>query len=80
MMAETATQLAAELRNLKAQRRDGDLSLGDYYSALLHMVGELAESLTEEVHAMSEEEIAMQVPLVLLFVEEQVRKFGTRSE
>ncbi len=80
MMAETAAQLNTSLRNLKQQRRDGELTLADYYTALLHMVGELASSLTEEVHNMDEEEIALQVPLILLFVEEQIRKFGDRTD
>ncbi len=80
MMAETAAQLHDTLRDLKAQRREGEVTLSDYYAALLRMVGDLATSLTEEVDKMDDEEIALQVPLILLFVEEQVRKFGERTD
>ncbi len=80
MMAETAAQLTTELRDLKAQRREGNLSLTDYYKSLLHMVSELADSLSDEVHKIDEDEIALQIPLVLLFVEEQIRKFGERTD
>ncbi len=79
MMSETAKQLAETLRSVKSQRLDGELSLPEYYKSLLSMVGELSTSLIDEVESLSEEEIALQVPLVLLFVEEQVRKFGGRE-
>ncbi len=80
MMAETAAQLRETLRALKTQRREGEVSLSDYYAALLRMVSDLATSLTEEVDKMDDEEIALQVPLILLFVEEQIRKFGERTD
>ncbi len=78
-MTETAAQLAEQLRTLKQQRKAGELDLATYYQKLLQMVGKLADSLTAEVGQMSDEEIAHQVPLMLLFLEEQIRKFGERS-
>ncbi len=79
MMAETAAQLATELKELKAQRKQQLLTLADYYRELLKMVSRLADSLGEEVGTLSDEEIALQTPLVLLFIEEQIRKFAARS-
>ena len=79
MMAETAAQLASQLKELKAQRKEGQISLSSYYQQLLQMTSRLAESLGEEIENLSEEEVALQVPLVLLFVEEQIRKFVERS-
>ncbi len=79
MMTDTAVQLSARLKELKAQRKEGGLPLKAYYRELLEMVGRLAESLGQEVESLSEEEILLQTPLVLLFIEEQIRKFGERS-
>ncbi len=79
MMSETAAQLSSTLRALKERRMEGELSLTEYYQALLSMVGDLADSLVDEVDSLDDEEIALQLPLVLLFVEEQVRKFGGRG-
>ncbi len=79
MTVQTASQLGETLKAIKQQRKDGDLTLAAYYRALLHLVGELTDSLADEVAGMSEEEIALQAPLLLLFLEEQIRKFGARS-
>jgi len=79
MMSETAAQLSAALKAIKAQRKEGALNLQGYYTQLLKIVSELSASLVDEVDTLSEEEIALQVPLVLLFAEEQIRKFGDRS-
>jgi site-specific recombinase XerC len=79
MAVQTAAQLAEKLALLKQQRKSGELTLAAYYQELLHMVSMLSSSLAEEVHHMSEDEIAHQIPLMLLFLEEQIRKFQERS-
>ncbi len=79
MAVQSAAQLAETLRTLKQQRKAGEIPLAMYYRELLAMVSTLADTLTEEVGTMPEEEIAHQVPLMLLFLEEQIRKFGERS-
>ena len=79
MMADTAAQLAARLKEVKTTRKEGNLSLAAYYRELLQMVSRLAESLESEVENLSNEEIALQVPIILFFIEEQIRKFGDRS-
>ena len=79
MMSETATQLSSHLQDIKAQRKEGSLDLKSYYMELLKMVSDLSASLVDEVPHLSDEEVVLQVPLVLLFAEEQVRKFGNRA-
>ncbi len=79
MTAQTADELDQRLRALKEQRREGTLDLTGYYKELLALAGMLIESLTEEVDKLSEEEVSIQVPLLLVFVEEQIRKFGNRE-
>lgn len=78
MMADTARELASKLSDIKAQRKDGALNLAQYYQALLKITSRLADSLSEEADSLSDDEIIIQMPLVLLFVEEQIRKFADR--
>ncbi len=79
MTAQTADELDQRLRTLKEQRREGTLDLTGYYKELLVLAGMLIESLTEEVDKLNEEDVVTQVPLLLVFVEEQVRKYGERE-
>ena len=79
MTAQTADELDQRLRTLKEQRREGTLDLTGYYKELLVLAGMLIESLTEEVDKLNEEDVVTQVPLLLVFVEEQIRKFGERE-
>ncbi len=79
MVAQTAAQLAERLRALKDQRKSGELDMRAYYKELLLLTGMLVESLVDEVADLSEEELLVQVPLLLVFIEEQVRKFGERE-
>ncbi len=79
MSIQTAAELAEHLRLLKQQRKARELDLTTYYRELLHMVSDLAAALTKEVEHMSDDDIAHQVPLMLLFLEEQIRKFGERE-
>ncbi len=79
MTAQTADELDQRLRALKEQRREGTLDLTGYYKELLVLAGMLIESLTEEVDKLNEEDVVTQVPLLLVFVEEQVRKYGERE-
>ena len=78
-MSQDSSQLAVEVRQLKAQRKEGDIDLKTYYQGLLRVVSELAKSLADEVPHMPDEEVIAQVPLILLFLEEQIRKFADRS-
>lgn len=78
-MTLSAANLAQRIQTLKQQRKAGTLSLRAYYRALLELMSEVSASLQEEINLLPEEEIAQQVPLILLFLEEQIRKFGERS-
>jgi len=78
-MTIPSTQLAARLQTLKQQRREREIEMREYYQALLELLSETIQSLTEEVDTMSDEEVALQAPLVVLFLEEQVRKFSNRT-
>ncbi len=78
MMADTAKELATKLADIKEQRKDGALNLAQYYQALLKITARLADSLSDEADSLSDDEIIMQMPLVLLFVEEQISKFASR--
>ncbi|MDQ7028579.1 MAG: hypothetical protein Q9O62_01745 [Ardenticatenia bacterium] len=79
MVAQTAAQLAEHLRALKEQRKNGALDMRAYYRELLVLTGTLVKSLVEEATDISEEELLTQVPLLLVFIEEQVRKLGERE-
>ncbi len=79
MTIESADSLAQQLRELKQRRKEGSLPLKEYYRQILGLMGTLAASLQEEVGSLAEEEIAYQIPVVLLFLEEQIRKFGERT-
>ena len=79
MTAQTADELDQRLRTLKEQRREGTLDLTGYYKELLVLAAMLIESLTEEVDKLNEEEVVTQVPLLLVFVEEQIRRYGERE-
>ncbi len=78
-MVQTVGELEAHLREIKEQRRRGELSLGVYYKALLKLSVALVESLVDEAEHIDESEARKQVPLILLFLEEQIRKFGERA-
>jgi len=79
MTTQTANQLLERLQSLKQQRRDGAIDLRTYYREMLLLTNALIESLLDEIEKMDEADILLQTPLVLLFVEEQIRKFGDRA-
>ncbi len=79
MTAQNATQLLERLQSLKQQRRDGAIDLRTYYRELLALITSLVESLVDEIDEMDESDILLQTPLILLFIEEQIRKFGDRT-
>ncbi len=78
-MVQTVGELDARLRKLKEQRRNGELGIDAYYRELLALAASLLESLIDEAEHIDEQEARKQAPLILLFVEEQIRKFGERS-
>ncbi len=78
-MVETAAQLSERLETLKEQRRTGKISNREYYAELLKLATSLVDSLVDEIDRMDDNSIRLQVPLVLVFLEDQIRKFGERE-
>ncbi len=78
-MVQTVGALKERLQTIKEQRKAGELSLNGYYQALLELAAALVESLGDEAEHLDEKEVRKQVPLILLFVEEQIQKFGERA-
>ena len=79
MAVLSSEELSQRLQDLKQQRKGGEIGLKEYYRYLLGLLSELALALQEEVHNLSQEEITHQLPVVLVFLEEQIGKFHTRS-
>ncbi len=78
-MSKTAEALRTELTRLKEAREAGTLSLHDLYGQLLDLARELAASLREEVPHLDEAEVRRQIPLVLLFLEDQIARLTSRE-
>ncbi len=79
MVVQTAAQLTERLETLKAQRRAGEINNREYYAELLKLAASLVDSLVDEIDRMDDNSIRLQVPLVLVFLEDQIRKFGERE-
>ncbi len=69
--------LKAKLNNLKAQRKEGKLSLREFYKELVTLAITLSNELLDE--DIKEEDIKKQVPLVLAFLEDQISKMEGRG-
>ncbi|WP_461831687.1 hypothetical protein [Aquifex sp.] len=70
-------ELAQELQALKDSRKNGELSPAEFYKKLPELVAKLANELHEEV--ISEENLKKQIPLILAFLEEQIKKYAERG-
>ncbi|HIP87051.1 MAG TPA: hypothetical protein EYH27_01255 [Anaerolineales bacterium] len=66
-----------ELDRLKELRKKGELDTLAYYKGLLKLAADLVQNLRDE--DISEEEAKRQLPLVLVFLEEQIDKFKGRG-
>ncbi len=66
-----------ELERLKELRKQGQLDTLTYYKSLLKLAADLVQNLRDE--DISEEEAKRQIPLVLVFLEEQIAKFKGRG-
>ena len=72
-----AQGLANELQSLKKARKEGDISLKDFYKSLLHLLAELTEELEEE--QINDSDIKKQIPLILAFLEDQISNYKERG-
>ncbi len=66
-----------ELQDLKEQRKQGRIDVLGYYRGLLAITARLMTNLQQE--DISEAEAKKQVPLILVFLEEQIGKMANRE-
>jgi len=65
------------LKELNAKRKSGELSARDYYRGLMDLLMELANALKEE--DISDEDVKKQIPLLKVFISEQIKKMSGRG-
>ncbi len=72
-----STDLNRQLKELVEARKKGEISLKEYYKGLTSLLIELANSLNDE--EISEENIKKQIPLLKVFIMEQIEKMHQRE-
>ncbi len=70
-------EMKQKLDELNTKRKNGELSTGDYYKGLMSLLSELAQALQEE--DIKEEDVKKQIPLLKVFLTEQIKKMGERG-
>jgi len=70
-------ELMERLKELNAKRKSGELSARDYYKGLMALLMELANALQEE--NISDEDVKKQIPLLKVFITEQIKKMAGRG-
>ncbi|NPA92231.1 MAG: hypothetical protein GXO56_00950 [Chloroflexi bacterium] len=75
-MSEASKRLT-DLNALKEQRKQGALDTLAYYKGLLGILAQVVRNLRDE--DISEEDAKAQIPLVLVFLEEQIAKLSDRG-
>jgi len=66
-----------KLKALNEKRKNGELTARQYYKGLMDLLVELATSLQEE--DISEEDVRKQIPLLKVFISEQLKKMSGRG-
>ncbi len=66
-----------EVERLKAMRKQGEITVMDFYRELLGVAIKMAEEL--QLENISEDEVKKQIPLVLTFIEDQLKKMRDRG-
>jgi hypothetical protein len=66
-----------DLNALKARRKNGELDVVAYYKGLLGILATTVQHLQDE--EIAEAEAKKQVPLILVFLEEQIGKLADRG-
>jgi len=70
-------ELMNRLKELNEKRKSGELSVREYYRGLMELLIELADALQEE--EISDQEIKKQIPLLKVFISEQIKKMAGRG-
>ncbi len=66
-----------EVERLKTMRKQGEITVMDFYRELLGVAIKMAEEL--QLENISEDEVKKQIPLVLTFIEDQLKKMRDRG-
>ncbi len=74
---ESSKELYRIFQELKLKRKNGEIKEDDYYRELLKLTKRIIESLEEE--NISSAEVKKQIPLIVLFISEQIEKFAKRG-
>ena len=75
-MTDSADRLS-ELQALKAQRKQGEIDEVAYYKGLIKILATTVQNLRDE--DISPEDAKKQIPLILVFLEEQLDKMEARG-
>jgi len=70
-------ELTAKLKELKAQRKCGQINEKEYYKGLLDIMKVLIDKLEGE--DISAKDIKLQIPLIVLFITDQISKMEDRE-
>jgi len=70
-------EMMEKLNELNAKRKNGEISAGEYYKGLMALLIELGQALQEE--DISEEDVKKQIPLLKVFITEQLKKMAGRG-
>jgi len=71
-------KLNDELKSLEAQRRNGEISVRDFYSGLLEILSHLKTALVDE--NITDKQAKKQVPLLLAFIKTQISDMESRGQ
>ena len=70
-------EMKAKLDELNAKRKNKEISATEYYKGLRSLFVELAQALQEE--DIKEEDIKEQIPILKLFLMEQIERMSKRG-
>jgi len=69
--------LKQKLNELKSKRKSGEISEREYYMGLLELVKLLIDKLEGE--NISDKDVKKQIPLIVLFITDQISKMEVRE-
>jgi len=70
-------KLSNELKSLEQKRKNGEISVKEFYKGLLEILANLKDALINE--NISEKQIKKQIPLLLAFIEDQIFALKSRE-
>ena len=71
-------KLLGELKELETQRKNGEIDIKAFYDGLLNLLSSLREVLVKE--DINEKEIKKQIPLLLVFLKNQISDLSLRGK